>query len=99
MPYLTPEWHPTTLLITCGPIIRVNTILGLPFIQATKTVLDAADQVAELCALDMPPFALDFRHAMCTVPSISNPTNDATGTNFANIIKEVARIEALFQED
>jgi hypothetical protein len=43
MPYFTCKGHPTTLLVACGPIVTVNTILGLPFIQATRMVLDASD--------------------------------------------------------
>jgi hypothetical protein len=64
MPYFTREGTPTTLLVACGPNVTVNTILGLPFIQAIKMVLNAANQVAELHALDTHPFPLDFRHAM-----------------------------------
>jgi hypothetical protein len=96
MPCLTGEGHPTTLLVAYGPNVTVNTILGLPFIQATKMVLDAANQVAELRALDMPPFALDFHHAMCTLPPVSSPPYDGTATRYADIIKEVNRIEAMY---
>jgi hypothetical protein len=98
MSYLTREGHPTTLLVACGPNVTVNTILGLPFIQATKMVLDAADQVAKLHALDMSPFALDFRRAMCTLPSVSGPPDNGTATCYADIIKEVNRIEAMYSK-
>jgi hypothetical protein len=96
MPYLTREGHPTTLLIAYGPNVTVNTILGLPFIQATRMVLDASDQVAKLRALDTPPFALNFRRAMCTVPPISSPLDEGISARYANIIKEVGRIEAMY---
>jgi hypothetical protein len=95
MPYLTREGHPTSLLVACGPNVTVNTILGLPFIQATRMVLDASDQMAELRALDMPPFALNFRRAMCTVPPISSPLDEGTSAHYSNIIKEVGRIKAM----
>jgi hypothetical protein len=96
MPYLTREGHPTSLLIACGPNVTVNTILGLPFIQATRMVLNASDQVAKLRALDTPPFALNFRRAMCTVPPISSPLDEGTSAHYSNIIKEVGRIEAMY---
>ena len=96
MPYLTHEGHPTTLLVACGPNVTVNTILGLPFIQGTRMVLDASDQVAELRALDTPPFALDFRRAMCTVPPVSGPTDEGIDVRYAGIINEVDRIEAMY---
>jgi hypothetical protein len=59
-------------------------------------VLDASDQVAKLHALDTPPFALDFRRAMCTVPPISSPLDEGTSAHYSNIIKEVGRIEAMY---
>ena len=59
-------------------------------------VLDASDQVAELRALDTPPFALDFRRAMCTVPPASGPTDEGIAARFASIISEVNRIEAMY---
>jgi hypothetical protein len=98
MPYFTRKGHPTTLLVACGPNIMVNTILGLPFIQATRMVLDASDQVAELRALDTPPFALDFRRAMCTLPPVSGFPDDGTATHYADIIKEVNRIKAMYTD-
>ena len=96
MPYLTREGHPTTLLVACGPNVTVNTIFGLPFIQGTRMVLDASDQVAELRALDTPPFALDFRHTMCTVPPITGPPDEGIAARYASIIKEVDKIVAMY---
>ncbi len=96
MPYLTREGHPTTLLVACGPNVTVNTILVLPFIQGTRMVLDTSDRVAELRALDTPPFALDFRRAMCTVPPVSGPTDESIAARYASIINEVNRIEVIY---
>jgi hypothetical protein len=96
MPYFMRKGTPTTLLVACGPNVTVNTILGLPFIQATKMVLNAANQVAELCALDMPPFPLNFRRAMCTVPAIGGPPDEDSTVSHAKVIDEVNRIEALY---
>jgi hypothetical protein len=59
-------------------------------------VLDASDQVAELRALDTPPFALDFHRTMCTVPPVSGPTDKGIAARYASIINEVARIEAMY---
>ena len=96
MPYLTREGHPTTLLVACGPNVTVNTILGLPFIQVARMVLDASDQVAELRALNTPPFALDFRRAMCTVPPISGPPDEGIAARYTSIINKVDRIKAMY---
>ncbi len=59
-------------------------------------VLDASDQVAELRALDTPPFALDFCCAICTVPPVSGPTDEGIAARYASIINEVDRIEAMY---
>jgi hypothetical protein len=95
-PYFMREGTPTTLLVACGPNVMVNTILGRPFIQATKMVLNAADQVAELRALDTPPFPLDFRHAMCTVPAVGSPPDEDSAIRHAKVINKVNGIEALY---
>jgi hypothetical protein len=96
MPYLTREGTNTTLLIACGPNVTVNCILGLLFIQATKMVIDAANQVANLRALDTPPFPLDLRRAMCTMPTINGPSNKDTAACYANVIAEVDRVVAFY---
>jgi hypothetical protein len=96
MPYLTRESTPTTLLIACGPNVTVNCILGLPFIQAAKMVINAADQAANLCALDTPPFPLNLRHAMCTVPAVGGPPDDESAVCYTKVIAEVDRVKALY---
>ena len=95
LPYFMREGAPTTFLVAVGPNATVNTILGLPFIQQTKMIIDAADQVAELRSLDAPPFPIDFRHAQCGVPTISakDPIN---ASHFTDIIREIANIESLY---
>ena len=50
--------------------MTVNTIVGLPFIQATRAVIDLADNVAELRALDAPPFPLKYHCATVHVPIV-----------------------------
>jgi hypothetical protein len=97
MPYLTREGNATSLLIATGPNVTVNTILGIPFIQQTKMTINASDQVADLRALDMPPFPINFRRAMCTVPAM--PPDLAPGPTLSNcalVIKEIKRLEAFF---
>jgi hypothetical protein len=70
LPYLTKDGNATTFMVAVGPNVTVNTILGLPFIKQTKMIVDAADQVAELRALDVLPFPISFRRAQCHVPTI-----------------------------
>jgi hypothetical protein len=96
MPYLTREGTPSTLLVATGPHVTVNAILGLPFIQQTRMIIDAADQVAELRSLDAPPFPIDFRRAQCGVPTISAPKDPVNESHFTDIIREITNIESLY---
>jgi hypothetical protein len=50
-----------------GPHVPVNMSVGLPFIQATRAMINLADNVADLRALDAPPFPLEYHHAMVHV--------------------------------
>jgi hypothetical protein len=98
-PYLTRKGHPTTLSIATGPDITVNTILSLPFIQQTRMIIDAANQVANLWALDAPPFDIDYCRAMCTVPAVGDmPTSSASAPSaqYADIIKKIDGIVAFY---
>jgi hypothetical protein len=93
--YLTREGHPTALSIATGPNVTVNMILGLPFIQKTRMVIDTSNQVANLCALNTPPFSIDFCWDMCTIPAVDGvPITQGTPAQYANIIKEADHIVA-----
>ena len=100
LPYLTREGHPTHLSVACGPNVMVNTILGLPFIQQTRMIIDASDQVADLRALDTPAFPIDFRRAMCTIPAIEQTQSPPPqSAQYANVIKAVDDILAFYADD
>ena len=45
LPYVTRDGNTTSLLIATGPHVTVNMIVGLPFIQATRAVIDLSDNV------------------------------------------------------
>jgi hypothetical protein len=57
LPYLDKEGNPMSILIATGPHVTVNMIVGLPFIQATWAMIGLVDNVANLGALDAPPFS------------------------------------------
>jgi hypothetical protein len=60
LPYLMQEGNPTSFLVATGCNVTINAILGLPFIQQTKMVINTADRVAKLCALDAPGSPINF---------------------------------------
>ncbi len=72
--YLTKEGDPTSILIATGPHVTVNMIVGLPFIQATRAIIDLLDNVTELRALDAPPFPLKFCRATVHVAVMGGVT-------------------------
>ncbi len=96
LPYLTQEGNPTSFLIAMGCNVTVNAILGLLFIQQTKMIIDTTDQVAELRALDAPPFPINFSHAMCAVPPVDEAHAAANAALHADIVRKVENIEAFF---
>ena len=70
------EGNPTSILIATGPHVTVNMIVGLPFIQATRAVIDLSNNVAELRALDTPPFPLEYHCTMVHVPATIGEGNE-----------------------
>jgi hypothetical protein len=88
-------WAQSSLLIATGLNVTINTILGLPFIQQTRMVIDAANQVAELQVLDALPFPIDFRRAMCTVPAVSSDTSPDSCTH-THAIRAGKMLEAYY---
>jgi hypothetical protein len=100
LPYLTKESDPTSILIVTGPHVTVNMIVGLPFIQATRCIIDLLDNVMELLALDAPPFPLKFRHATVHVPVMEGGDEQPVYlTNAAaDMILEINALERYFAE-
>jgi hypothetical protein len=98
LPYLTKEGDTTSILIATGPNVTVNTIVGLPFIQATRAVINLADNVAKLRALDAPPFPLKYRRATVHVPIVDegneHPVHIADA--YSNLIAEINSLERHF---
>jgi hypothetical protein len=96
LPYLAQEGNPTSFLIATGRNVTINTILGLPFIQQTKMIINTTDQVAKLCALDAPPFPINFCHAMCAMPPVDEARAATNAALQVDIVRKVANIKAFF---
>jgi hypothetical protein len=98
LPYLTCESQATSILIATGPHVAVNAIVGLPFIQATKMIIDASDHVVDMWALDTPPFPLEYLCAAVHVPILKE--NSAARVNTSNahttLIKEIEDLELFY---
>ena len=79
-PYFHRDGSPINLIFACGPNVAVNAIVGIPFLQATGSVLDFNDNVIDMTMVDAAPFPIDFR-----TPSNRTPT---VGTHSARVIEE-----------
>jgi hypothetical protein len=67
LPYLTKDGSPTSIFIATGPHVTVNTIVGLPFIQATQAIIDLSDNIADLRMINAPPFSIEYCHTTADV--------------------------------
>ncbi len=100
LPYLTKDGNPTSILIATGPHVTVNTIVGLPFIQATHAIIDLADNVVDLPTLDALPFPLEYHRTTVHVPVMGeggkHPVYMAGA--YEDLISEIESLEQYFTQ-
>ena len=93
-PYVTKDGTPTTIIIACGPQVTVNVILGIPFIESTKMIIDMNDKVADLQALDAPPFRIDSRMPQCAAPQVERSRTTVNYARYGTFLQELDALEA-----
>ncbi len=98
LPYQTREGYASSLMVATGPNVSVNTILGLPFMEATGMILDLVDKVVDCRYLDCPPFPVDFSRTSNHLPVLDYPSNAPANhtPSHLQIIKEVENIERYY---
>jgi hypothetical protein len=98
LPYLMTDGSQTSILIATGPHVTVNIIVGLPFIQATRAIIDLSDDVVDLCAIDHPPFPIEYRRATVHVPTIKEGADRPVHLTEAKskVIQTLENLEAYF---
>ena len=77
--------------IAAGKDVAVNVILGIPFIQAMKMIVDFVDNVATCNAIDHPPFPIDFRRTSNALPTPAVTAN--VSTLFQDTVVELEKYE------
>ena len=87
-----------SIVIATGPLVTVNTIVGLPFIQAIQAIIGLSDNVADLRAFDAPPFPIEYRHATVHVPVIEEGADHPVylADTKKSIIQEIKDLESYF---
>ncbi len=98
LPYRTWEGNTSSLMVATGPNISVNTILGLPFMEATGMILDLVDKVVDCRYFDCPPFPMDFCRTSNHMPVLDDLSNTPANhtPSHLQIIKEVENIEEYY---
>jgi hypothetical protein len=101
LPYFMKDGSPTSIIIATRPHVMVNTIVGRPVVQATQAIIDFSDNVANLCANDVPPFPIKYCRATMHVPVIKEGADcpvHLTASEQA-LIQDIEHLEAYFSID
>ncbi len=93
MPYKTRSGSDTQFMVACGPNVAVNCILGLPFLKATHMVYDASDSVADCKLLDCPPFQIEYKRAVASVPTLDRAPNSVNYSEFQPFLDQLDELE------
>jgi hypothetical protein len=96
--HIMKDRSPTSIIIATGSHVMVNTIVGLPLIQATQAIIDLSDNVSDLRAIDAPLFPIEYRHAMVHVPVIKEVADRPVHLTASEqaLIQDIKRPESYF---
>jgi hypothetical protein len=100
LPYKMKGGDDASFAIATGPRVSVNTILGLPFMQASGMIIDLVDNIAECKHLSCPPFTIDFRCTSNHVPVMDEPSAYAKVLKvdqFNHVVKEIENLERYYE--
>jgi hypothetical protein len=95
LPYYTVDGQPAQIMFGAGPHVNVNCILGIPFITASRMLLDFGDNVAECRALGCPPFPLQFKKARLCLPDVqASMVAGHDASEYSNFLADLETLEA-----
>jgi hypothetical protein len=94
LPYEMTDGTPTKLTIACGPDVSVNLILGLPFIKATRMVIDAAENVVECRLLDCEPFPIESKRARLEIPKADACLSETVTKECGSLLQDLEALES-----
>jgi hypothetical protein len=98
LPYTTKDGNNASLLVTAGPDVAVNLILGLPFIKATGMIADFVDNVCEAKNLLCDLFPIDFKRAMKSIPVFADnaAVSQSHGTQERSVLQVLGMLRSLY---
>jgi hypothetical protein len=95
LPYFTKDGEPAQIMFGAGPHVNVNCILGIPFITASRMLLDFHDNVAECRSLDCPPFPLEFKKAHLCLPDVqASMVSGHEAEDYSDFLADLEKLEA-----
>ena len=94
LPYEMVDRTPTKLTIACEPDVSVNLILGLPFIKATKMVIDVAENVVECRLLDCVPFPIESKRARLEIPKADACLGETVEGEYGSLLQDLEALES-----
>jgi hypothetical protein len=80
-------------LIAMGPHVRVNLIVGFPFVPDTGVILDMTDHIAELKTLDVPPFPIEYCRTMVHAPIMDKSEIRVSIADYQPVVKLIEDLE------
>ncbi len=96
LPYVTKDSSETSLLVTAGPDVAINLVLGLPFIKATGMIGNVVDNVCHTKHLLCDPFPIDFKCATKSIPVFTDPNAPCNAANSRDTLHVLASLRKLF---
>ena len=74
LPYMTKSSQSLTFIIRTSPILSLNGLVGLPWIQKVGAIFDHVNIVIECKLLDVDLFPVTSMRAQFSVPEVSRPS-------------------------
>jgi hypothetical protein len=99
--YSTKDSNDTSLLVTAGPDIAVNLVLGLPFIRTMGMVADVVNNVCREKNLLCDPFPIDFKCATKSIPVFQRKSEDSLflGQHVSSVLYVLGMLKSFYEQN
>jgi hypothetical protein len=101
LPYKTTDGEQCSFCVAAGKNVAVNIILGLPFLQKMKCVVDFPNNVLDCQVLDAPPFPMEYRRTSNHVPmgaAMPQVNTSNISARCKDTIRELDNLEQFFRD-
>jgi hypothetical protein len=97
---VTKDRNSTSLMVTTGPNVAVNIVLGLSFIKATGMVSNFVDNICDAMNLLREPFPIDIKRATKSIPVFQSSPDHAAciGSETASILHVLGLLRSYYDQ-